>query len=183
MEVVHGLWDDDWMPAWPPRGSSPCDQGSLYQTPPYAQVGHSQPSPDIPRDKPEQWSKSDLKVSRLLPTFCTAQEGIFLVLNDWSTHWSGPNMDLELTILPEVSALPLMHSLNHAWNKGYDKVAIADKNNVRLYLLAQAAIVLGWGSERNFLQLTLTRIRDLICSLLRACNLISEFQSKVFGLT
>lgn len=36
-------------------------------------------------------------------------------------------MDLELTVLTDESAVPLMHSLNHAWNKGYDKIAVAEK--------------------------------------------------------
>lgn len=36
-------------------------------------------------------------------------------------------MDLEPTVLTDESAVPLMHSLNHAWNKGYDKIAVAEK--------------------------------------------------------
>lgn len=96
-EVVHGLWGDDWMLAWPPIDSSLWDQGSLCQIPLCAQAGHHQPGPDIPRDKPAQWSKSDLKVSRLLPASCTIQEGIFSGAQ-WLIHslkWSrhGPGTD------------------------------------------------------------------------------------------
>lgn len=96
-EVVHGLWGDDWMLAWPPIDSSLWDQGSLCQIPLCAQARHHQPGPDIPRDKPAQWSKSDLKVSRLLPASCTIQEGIFFwcsmtdplikTVQTWTWNW------------------------------------------------------------------------------------------------
>lgn len=54
------------------------------------------------------------------------------------------------------------------WNKGCDK---ADKTCNMSYLSAQTAVMLDLGSERNFLQLILTRISDLI-SFPQAYNLI-----------
>lgn len=140
---------------------------------------HPQPGPGITRTTLEQWPKSDLRVSGLLLASCVAQEGIFWYtmtgpLVKVAQMWTWVLLYWALYIWDCWTFSPHSKALNHSctWKKGCDKRRLTDKTYNLSYLSAQTAIVLDLGSERNFLQLTLTRIRDLICFLPRACNLI-----------
>lgn len=59
-------------------------------------------------------------------------------------------MDLELTVLTDESAVPLMHSLNHAWNKGYDKIAVAEKNLTLFLLICLVYNCVRFGIRKEF---------------------------------